>query len=243
MRTLYLLFFSLIFLNSNAVFAQLDIEDFQLGGTARQINDQCIRLVPDVQYVSGSAWYKRPIDLTQPFEMEICLVLGDKDLDGADGIVFVFHPNFARTGFRGEGMGFAGLRPSLGIEFDTYLNYHLSDPAEDHIAIMSNGQTHHALSLVGPVLLPNLEDSKRHILRIIWDPAINQLKVYLDNEERVTYNSNIVKDIFQGTSAVYWGVTAATGRLSNDHEICIKKLIFAEATEDGSSEKVVFGQN
>jgi len=29
---------------------------------------------------------------------------------------------------------------------------------------------------------------------------------------------------------VYWGITSATGRLSNNHDICIKKLVFAEAT-------------
>jgi len=240
-----LTFFGLFSLTAKA---QLNIEDFQLSGTAQQVNDQCIRLVPDFQYVSGSAWYKKAIDLSQPFEMEICLVLGEKDLDGADGIVFVFHPNFARTGWRGEGMGFAGLRPSLGIEFDTYLNYHLGDPEEDHIAIMANGQTHHALSLVGPVLLPNLEDNNKHLLRIIWDPSIDQLQVYLDSEKRVTYNSDIVKEIFNGQSAVYWGVTAATGRLSNDHQVCIKKLIFAEADpqpgeEKEAEEKVVVGQN
>ena len=104
--------------------SQLNIEDFELKGAATQISDLCIRLVPDFQYTSGSAWYKRAIDLNAPFEMEICLVLGEKDLDGADGIVFVFFPEKRFTGSWGEGMGFAGLYPSLGIEFDTYLNYH-----------------------------------------------------------------------------------------------------------------------
>jgi hypothetical protein len=94
--------------------AQFNIEDFRLSGTATKINDQCIRLVPDFQYVSGSAWYEKPIDLSVPFQMEVCLIFGEKDLDGADGIVFVFHPRVAITGWRGEGMGFSGLRPSPG---------------------------------------------------------------------------------------------------------------------------------
>lgn len=211
--------------------AQLNIDDFQLGGAAQKINDLCIRLVPDFQYTAGSAWYKKPIDLSAPFEMEVCLVLGEKDLDGADGIVFVFHPNFARTGFRGEGMGFAGLIPSLGIEFDTYLNYHLYDPEDDHIAVMVNGQTYHGTKTFQPVTVPNLEDGGRHVMRITWDPQAKQLLIFLDGENKVVYDSDIVTNIFGGNSVVYWGVTAATGRLSNNHEICIKKLIFTDASK------------
>jgi len=222
---LILLIFSLL---STSTIAQLNLVDFELGGSASKLNEQCIRLVPDRQYDSGSAWYKKAIDLNASFEMEVCLVLGCNDDEGADGIVFVFTP-FARTGFWGEGMGFAGIRPSLGIEFDTYQNYHLGDPVEDHISIMANGETHHAVSLVKPINVPNLEDCKRHPLRIVWDPYEQLLQIYLDGELRTSYNKDLVTEIFQGNSGVYWGITSATGRLSNNHDICIKKLQFAAA--------------
>ena len=225
----YFLFF-LIQIFTFQAFAQLNIRDFELGGSATKLNEQCIRLVPDFQYDSGSAWYKRAIDLNAPFEMELCLVLGCKDEEGADGIVFVFTP-FARTGFWGEGMGFAGLRPSLGLEFDTYRNYHLADPEDDHISIMANGETHHALSLVKPIPVSNLENCERHPLRIIWNPDEQLLEIYLDNELKVAYNQDLVNQIFRGNSGVYWGVTSATGRLSNNHDICIKKLQFAQSSQ------------
>jgi len=211
-------------------FAQLNITDFELGGSATKLNEQCIRLVPDLQYDKGSAWYKKAIDLNAPFEMEVCLVLGCKDDEGADGIVFVFTP-FARTGFWGEGMGFAGLNPSLGIEFDTYQNYHLGDPTEDHISVMANGETYHPYSLVKPINVDNLEDCKRHPLKIVWDPYEQLLKIYLDEELKVAYHKDLVKAIFKGNSGVYWGITSATGRLSNNHDICIKKLQFAESNQ------------
>lgn len=210
--------------------AQLNLVDFELGGSATKLNEQCIRLVPDRQYDSGSAWYKKAIDLNSPFEMEVCLVLGCNDDEGADGIVFVFTP-FARTGFWGEGMGFAGIRPSLGIEFDTYQNYHLGDPAEDHISIMANGETHHAVSLVKPINVPNLENCERHPLRIVWDPYEQLLQIYLDGELLTSYKKDLVTEIFQGNSGVYWGITSATGRLSNNHDICIKKLQFAASDQ------------
>ncbi len=221
--------------------AQFSLEDFKLSGTATKVNEQCIRLVPDYQYVSGSAWYEKPIDLSAPFQMEVCLVFGKKDLDGADGIVFVFHPRVAITGWRGEGMGFSGLRPSLGIEFDTYQNYHLADPAEDHIAIMANGQTHHYGGLVTPVEVGNLEDNQRQVLRIVWDPTQNLLQVFLNNDLQVAYNGDIINGIFGGNPIVYWGVTAATGRLSNIHEICIKELRFANVGKKDSDNNALAG--
>ncbi|NJC25223.1 L-type lectin-domain containing protein [Neolewinella antarctica] len=208
--------------------AQASVEDFTLGGTARILNDECIRLTPDAQYASGSAWYEKAIDLTRPFELTVCLVLGENDDLGADGIGFVFHPT-RQTGYRGEGMGFAGLVPSLGIEFDTYQNYHLADPSQDHVAISINGQTHHYASVSGPNPVPNLEDGNKHLLWINWDPIYQKLTVQLDGKERASLEADIVDKVFQGNATVYWGVTAATGRKTNYQDICIKKLVFAEA--------------
>lgn len=208
--------------------AQLNLDDFLLGGNAQQLDEQCIRLVPDFQYARGSAWYKKPIDLNAPFEMQVCIVLGCKDQEGADGIVFVFHPTLA-TGGWGEGMGFGGLVPSLGIEFDTYQNYHLYDPTEDHLAIMKNGRTYHGSSALTPIQLPNLEDCEKHPLKIVWTPEAQQLEIYLDEVLLTVYEADLINQIFGGNSVVYWGVTAATGRLSNNHDICIKKLLFTEA--------------
>jgi hypothetical protein len=55
-------------------------------------------------------------------------------------------------------------------------------------------------------------------------------RVFLDNEQKVAFTGDIINGIFGGNPVVYWGVTSATGRLSNNHEICIKKLLFADAS-------------
>lgn len=202
--------------------AQSSVTEFELGGSATLVSDECIRLTPDQQYVSGSAWYRAPIDLSRPFEMKVKIVLGNKDDQGADGIVFVFHPAM-QTGWRGEGMGFAGLVPSLGIEFDTYQNFHLNDSAADHLALMANGRLFHGEDAFRPIALENLEDGRRHPLRLAWDPG-SGLKVMLDGKLRATYPAAAVKEIFGETSIVYWGMTAGTGRLSNIQDVCIEKL-------------------
>lgn len=204
-------------------FGQSSVHDFELGGSASLLGEDCIRLTPDKQYASGSAWFKQPIDLRRPFEMEVSLVLGEKDLAGADGIVFVFHPK-KTTGWRGEGMGFAGLAPSLGIEFDTYRNLHLSDPVADHLALMADGQTFHGPGSLGLVELKNLEDGARHPLRIVWDPKAGKLLIFLDDKLKGTFPGAILKSIFGEQTEVYWGMTAATGRLSNYQDVCIERL-------------------
>lgn len=209
-----------------ALAAQSSVQEFRLGGSAKILNEECIRLTPETPYVSGSAWFQNPMDLEYPFELTLDLVLGNNNDLGADGIVFVFHPAM-QTGYRGEGMGFAGLYPSLGIEFDTYQNFHLGDPSGDHVAIMPHGQAHHARSMVGPTEIPNLENGAKHPLTISWHPGKQVLQVTLDNELVASYNGDIVNTIFGGNSKVYWGATAATGRKINFQDVCIRKLVYA----------------
>lgn len=216
----------LLILLPPALPAQSSVQEFKLGGVARVLNDECIRLTPATPYVSGSAWFQNPMDLAYPFELTVDLVLGENDELGADGIVFVFHPTM-QTGYRGEGMGFAGLYPSLGIEFDTYQNFHLGDPAGDHVAIMPHGQLHHGRSLVGPVAVPNLENAAKRPLTVSWDPGQQLLNVTLDGELRASYSGDIVAEFFGGNSKVYWGATAATGRKINFQDVCIRKLVYA----------------
>ncbi|MCB0633872.1 MAG: hypothetical protein KDD15_29275, partial [Lewinella sp.] len=96
-----------------------DMANFRLSGDAYVSGDNCFRLTEAVDWAGGSIWYRDAIDLNMPFEMELNLMLGCKDRDGADGMVFIFHPYAMMTGRPGEGMGYSGLRPSLGIELDT----------------------------------------------------------------------------------------------------------------------------
>ena len=135
------LFFLSFSCSLSGLFAQsVGLSDFRLAGEAVVTGDNCIQLNPDREWASGSCWYREAIDLSAPFEIELRVMMGCKDQDGADGIVFVFHPYAYRTGYQGEGMGFAGLEPSLGIEIDTWLNDHLGDPPEDHLTLLRDGQ-------------------------------------------------------------------------------------------------------
>lgn len=211
----------LLSLATSASWAQASVADFELGGNAKVLDEECIRLTPDTPYATGSAWFGQPIDLAHGFEMKVQIVLGRKDAEGADGIVFVFHPGM-QTGWRGEGMGFAGLYPSLGIEFDTYRNVHLGDPEADHIAVMQHGESFHGMRLP-PIEVGDLEDGQRHPLRITWDPT-GGLAVWLDGVKRGEWPPELVVATFGGTPQVHWGMTAGTGRLANAQDVCIEQL-------------------
>ena len=208
---------------------KLSPDDFLISGDTRLTANQCYHLTYDNNWSSGSLWFKKPIDLRAAFEMELDVMLGCRDEDGADGIVFVFHPKIQKIGFAGEGMGFAGLRPSVGIEIDTWENEHLLDPSYDHVAILKNGIIHHDYNMAGPNRLPNLEDCKDHRVRIVWLPDEKKMTVYIDGKGYIYFKKDIIHKIFKGNSTVYWGVTAGTGGFTNRHAICFEKIDFKEA--------------
>lgn len=205
-----------------------DMAKFVASGDAFITGNNCFRLTEAMDWSRGSIWYKESIDLKAPFVMELNLMLGCKDQDGADGMVFIFHPYPTMTGRPGEGMGFGGLRPSLGIELDTWENEHLGDPPQDHIAILQDGSPAHWYNLAGPTKIPNVEDCRPHRIYVSWKPDHKLLSVAIDGVERIRYQGDIIHEVFGGVSEVYWGVSAATGRYNNRQEICFEKLEFAK---------------
>lgn len=197
-------------------------DDFTLQGSATVLDEQCLRLTPDAQWSSGSAWSKTALDLDEGFDVRVQLGFGDRDALGADGIVFVLSPQ-RQTGWRGEGMGFAGLRGALGIELDTYQNHRQGDPAEDHLALLVDGVTYHRGGEGHLVRLPNLEDGRRHDFRVTWTPKADVLRVSLDGKVVATYPGHVLRHVFDGDSVIYWGFTAGTGRKTNAHDVCFAR--------------------
>ena len=73
------------------------------------------------------------------------------------------------VGNSGEGVGYSGIAPSFGIEFDTY--YNSFDPTyNDHISFLNNGRAADGLYNLHDSL-PNIENGKVHNVRIIWDTS------------------------------------------------------------------------
>lgn len=211
---------------------------FFLNGSARSLNDSCYQLTPASNNRIGSIWNGTKINLNESFEVVLEMFFGCKDTDGADGIVFGFQPVSTSLGSPGEGIGFSGISPSLGIEIDTWQNFNLADPSQDHIAVIRNGNLNHGFSntLAGPVTASatqvNIEDCSYHDVRVSWDAEAMLLSIFFDCELRLTYQGNIVRDIFNGDPFVFWGFTSATGGANNVHEVCFSYTTFLSELED-----------
>jgi len=226
-RLFILIILTLVWVHTG--FSQVPMmQDFTMIGDTYKTPDGCYRLTDEVDYSSGSIWYKYPVDFAEAFMIQLSIRAGCKDESGADGMVLVFTRRSNQLGYVGEGIGFAGMVPSVGIEIDTWRNYHLNDPAEDHIAIMANGRVGHRSDLAGPNKIINIEDCYRHSLVIIWRPETQTLSVEIDTQEVISASGDIAGGIFGGNSQVYWGVTAATGRYNNLHEVCFDSLVKLE---------------
>lgn len=205
-------------------------DDFIVKGDAVLIENNCFRLTEPTLWQGGGVWYRKAIDLRKPFEMEIDVSFGCDD-QGADGIVFIFHPELT-TGFQGEGMGFGGLYfPSFGIEMDTYENLHLGDPWYDHVAFMQNGHVHHETGITPPSPLvdgrKNVEDCRRHRVEIKWSPEAHTVEFYFDGSLRIKEEIRLIEDLFLNDPIVYWGFTSATGAKVNTHLVCLESLNFS----------------
>jgi gliding motility-associated-like protein len=209
------------------------ISQYSIQGNGVVLGDGCYQLTGEASGQVGSVWYEELIDLNMPFELQFKMNFGSLNGEngtnaGADGMMFVLqNESPTALGVLGQGMGYGNLSPSLGIEFDTYHNEGLGDLWPDHIGIHKNGNTDHntANSLAGPVQAdPNdvdIEDGEDHAITINWDPSDNQLSVYFDCEFRLSTTIDLVNDIFNGESEVWWGFTASTGGSYNFHSVCL----------------------
>jgi PKD repeat protein len=205
-----------------AVFAQT----YHTNGSAYSENCNCYTLTNEVATQSGSVWNKIKINLNQSFDYKFNINLGSKDNDGADGMVFVLQNISVNIGTTGEGLGFAGVTPSIGVVIDTYQNSNQNDPSYDHISINRDGDVNHgsAKNLDGPVRAlsnsDNIEDGQWHTLRVVWDATTKKLSAQVDGIDRVQTTIDLVTQVFNNDPEVFWGFTAATGGSNNRQRFC-----------------------
>lgn len=117
----------------------------KLNGLTSVVNNE-LRLVPASPTGSGSAFTTTLTSLgnlssfSTYFQFRITGSAGAQG--GADGLVFVIQTQSNSVGGLGGGLGYAGITPSLGIEFDTYDNGSGApyfDPNGNHVGIDRNG--------------------------------------------------------------------------------------------------------
>lgn len=218
-------------------------QGYTTNGNAVALGGDCYRLTQEINYNLGTVWYNDAINLNEPFDLSFEMNFGTRDADGADGMVWVLQTiGTTALGSSGSGMGFGGFAQSFGIEFDTFSNNQVSDPAQnlqdplfDHIAFLRNGNVDHdsPLNLSGPVALSatsdNVEDGQNHRVRIVWDPAQTLVQAYFDCQLRL--QANIPLNTFFNNVPVYWGFTGSTGGFTNVQTVCLSPEIMTTEEE------------
>ncbi|MBW7476993.1 hypothetical protein K0T92_19950, partial [Paenibacillus oenotherae] len=153
---------------------------------------------------------------------------------GADGFVFVVQTQSSSAGSSGSGLGFAGITPSVGIEFDTWKNSppednatSKNDPNNNHIALVVNGDNYHSnASHVKSVASPDFNPDNGAPVHawVDYNGTTGTIQVRLSStnvrpasaELEVT-GLNLRNTL--GKDEVYVGFTAATGGAYQTHNI------------------------
>lgn len=228
MKLLQILWLLVCCIGLTAQDVRYTMNDFHLYGSATLRDDTTIMLTDNLLNQTGTMWYRDDIDLRQPFHIELDVFFGCSD-GGADGISFILHPEWS-IGPTGEGMGVGGLRPSFGVEMDTYQNFHLADAHFDHVALMANGISHHEWGLTEPIpLLPkkkNVENCTFYTVSFDWSPRTQIFSFKFNGLERIRRQIDLVSLIFKNNAKVFWGLGAATGHKRNKQLVRIRELSF-----------------
>jgi hypothetical protein len=149
-------------------------------------------------------------------------VLSTEGVSGGDGFVFVVQPISSFAISEGGGLGYAGIKKSVGVEFDTWDNKAEEDTRNDendnHVGINING------SFNGPTVAvsPSFENGE------IWHAWIdydgNQMEVRTNTtgkrplEPLLTRKLDISK-IMGGIPEAFIGFTSATGGAYANYDI------------------------
>ncbi len=178
-------------------------------------DDKELIITRDAEDQHGAVWTQDKLNFNEDFKISAEVYLGTKD-DGADGMAMVFQVTGNDIVSTGSGIGYQGVSPSIAIEFDTYQNRdELNDPADDHVAVRTNGSPVHIAS--DYVEVGNLEDGKYHPMTFEWNAAKQTFNLTLDGKQ-LFKETSIPKNGLAGQQ-VYFGFTAATGLYSNLHKV------------------------
>lgn len=205
-------------------------ETFDLYGDAVKESSDIYRLTEEKFTQTGVITNLFPIDLTKNHEFNFELNFGTKDRTGADGITFFLIDVCESTFSGGGGLAIGTFTKSVFVEFDTWQNGHLSDPADDHMAIMSKGSTNHGSgdAITPPIELGNIETRDFYKVKVNWvyNSAHSQtFKVefqYSDgSSKKREATQNFINDIFNNQSFVFWGFSGSTGGSNNIQKVRI----------------------
>jgi hypothetical protein len=203
-----------------------DTTGLTLNGSATpaSTNDgMVLRLVPAVAAKSGSVFSSATVhaaDFSTAFSFRITSPGGATDAQGqqgADGFVFVVQPVSSSIGGAGSGLGYSGINPSVGVEFDLYFNG-ASDTSTNHLGIDLNGNVN---SVVAVHVTPRWDDGNRWYAWVDYDGTTLEVRANQTGSRPAAPLLSRVVDIpaLIGQPDAFVGFTAGTGAAWAAHDI------------------------
>src|SRR5262245_39165360 len=170
-----------------------NVGTLQLVGNAAQ-SGTALRLTSSISNQASWAWHRTKVPVLSGFDTTFTfritpLVAGSS----AEGMAFVIHDDsngLATVGGMGTGMGYGngsnnavGIRNSIAIELDTYLDFNLGDTRNDELSIHTRGPAgnsddeYYSIARGRPVT--GFTGGQVHTLRVRYVPGT--IEVYVDN--------------------------------------------------------------
>ncbi|MFN7963155.1 MAG: RHS repeat-associated core domain-containing protein [Thermoanaerobaculia bacterium] len=192
-----------------------------VGGDGRTV----LRLTTTTgDYQTGTAFLPTPLALTangQPvsFSSTFEFRISQLRAGGADGLTFLLSPSPTAQGGPGVGIGYAGISPSVVVEFDTYANPEWGDPNANHVGINLNGVLR-SLEVATPPF--SLKNGLAKFAWVDYDGPSRRLEVRLaetaDRPAGPLLAQTVDLPAVMGSRA-YFGFTAATGGDAELHDL------------------------
>lgn len=201
-----------------------DANLLQINNNAKVENNEIV-LTENLRNQRGSVFYKNRVSLDnhRSFSSFFSFNLsGTGGMGQADGIVFTIQTVSNTAGSSGGGMGYQGLNPSIGIEFDTWRNTNVSDPVGPHIGFNVNGNIVSKQTVLTAPL--NIRDGNDYYAWVDYDGVNKKLYVRLaDTDTRPVAATMTVNDVdlqsILNMDETYVGFTGATGGASQRQAI------------------------
>lgn len=211
-----------------------DLSDLTLNGSAASIGNP---ILVDGHYVlrltnnlsqSGTAFLTDAVTLQDEssfstffsFQISNPLGISDSDGQGADGLVFVVQTQANNVGGAGGGIGYQGISPSVGIEFDTWDNGPVDGYNGNHVGIDINGSID---SVLRQNVTPRMNDGSIWYSWVDYDGVNDNLEVRLSqvaerpDDALLSYSVDLATQL--GTADAFIGFTSGTGAAGGFHDI------------------------
>ncbi|MCD6672243.1 MAG: hypothetical protein LT106_05255 [Burkholderiaceae bacterium] len=210
-----------------------DLSAFQLNGSTAAINtggqgvvgpggDRVLRLTNNLGQ-SGSAFLKNAFSLASDasFSSYFEFQFTNQRNGGADGIVFTVQTVANTAGGSGGGIGYQGLSPSIGVEFDNWNNGGGDGNNDNHAGIDVNGDVNSAVR--ADTLVGQLDSGSVFHAWVDYNGATDKLEVRLALDDSrptaalMSYDVDLASLL--GTTNAFIGFTSGTGAAGADHDI------------------------